>query len=39
MLSKIQIVIVPGVTHLFEELGKLEKVAELATEWFVKYLR
>jgi putative phosphoribosyl transferase len=36
--NKKKIVIVPGATHLFEELGKLEKVAELATEWFVKYL-
>jgi dienelactone hydrolase len=30
--------IVPGATHLFEEEGTLEKVAELAAEWFVKYL-
>lgn len=29
---------VPGATHLFEEPGTLEKVAELATDWFVKYL-
>jgi pimeloyl-ACP methyl ester carboxylesterase len=31
-------VIVPGATHLFEEPGTLEKVAELARDWFVKYL-
>jgi|SRR5918994_2070320 dienelactone hydrolase len=37
--NKKKIVIVPGATHLFEEPGKLEKVAGLATEWFVKYLR
>jgi putative phosphoribosyl transferase len=28
------LVIVPGATHLFEEAGALEKVAQLATEWF-----
>ncbi len=33
-----QLVIVPGATHLFEEEGTLEKVAELASYWFVKYL-
>lgn len=31
--------IVPGATHLFEEPGKLEEVANLAAEWFLKYLR
>jgi putative phosphoribosyl transferase len=31
--------IVPGATHLFEEPGTLEKVAELAREWFARYLR
>ena len=30
--------IVPEATHLFEEPGKLEEVARLAKEWFVKYL-
>jgi len=30
--------IVPGATHLFEEPGTLEKVAELAREWFSRYL-
>jgi dienelactone hydrolase len=33
-----RIEIVPGATHLFEETGKLEKVAWLATQWFNKYL-
>jgi putative phosphoribosyl transferase len=32
------LVIVPGATHLFEEPGAIEKVAELARDWFVKYL-
>ncbi len=30
--------IVSGATHLFEEPGKLEEVAKLATSWFLKYL-
>lgn len=30
--------IVPGATHLFEEQGTLEQVAELAAQWFVEYL-
>jgi putative phosphoribosyl transferase len=33
-----ELVIVPGATHLFEEKGTLERVAELAAEWFRKYL-
>ncbi len=30
--------VVPGATHLFEEPGALERVCELATEWFVRHL-
>lgn len=30
--------IIPGATHLFEEPGTLERVAEVACEWFVRYL-
>jgi pimeloyl-ACP methyl ester carboxylesterase len=33
-----KLVIVPGATHLFEEPGKLEDVAQLARDWFTKYL-
>lgn len=33
-----KLVIVPAATHLFEEPGKLEEVAKLATNWFVGYL-
>ena len=29
-----EVVVVPGATHLFEEPGALEQVAELATTWF-----
>jgi len=30
--------IVQGATHLFEEPGRLEEVAELALAWFTTYL-
>lgn len=30
--------IVPGATHLFEEPGALDRVAQLAARWFEKYL-
>jgi pimeloyl-ACP methyl ester carboxylesterase len=30
--------IVPGATHLFSEAGALEKVIELAADWFERYL-
>lgn len=30
--------IVPGATHLFEEPGTLERVAELSAAWFTQYL-
>jgi putative phosphoribosyl transferase len=33
-----QLEIVPGATHLFEEPGKLEAVAQLARDWFVEHL-
>jgi putative phosphoribosyl transferase len=33
-----RIQIVNGATHLFEEPGKLEEVAELATDWFSEHL-
>ena len=33
-----QLAVIPGATHLFEELGTLEKVAQLACDWFNKYL-
>jgi pimeloyl-ACP methyl ester carboxylesterase len=32
------LVVVPGATHLFEEPGALEQVAELAADWFVEHL-
>jgi putative phosphoribosyl transferase len=33
-----RIVVVPGATHLFEEPGALERVAELASGWFDDHL-
>jgi putative phosphoribosyl transferase len=33
-----QLEIIPGATHLFEELGALEKVTQLASEWFEQHL-
>ena len=37
-LLQSQIVIIPRATHLFEEAGALEQVAQLASEWFARYL-
>jgi len=34
-----RLAIIPGATHLFEEPGALEQVAQLAAEWFSRYLR
>jgi putative phosphoribosyl transferase len=33
-----EVAVVPGATHLFEEPGALERVAELAAEWFSGHL-
>jgi pimeloyl-ACP methyl ester carboxylesterase len=33
-----QLVIVPGATHLFEEPGALDVVAQLARDWFQRHL-
>ena len=38
MRTECKIVIVPGASHLFEEPGKLEEVARLATNWFLRHL-
>jgi predicted phosphoribosyltransferase/dienelactone hydrolase len=34
----VRLEIVPGATHLFEEAGALERVAELARDWFLEHL-
>lgn len=36
--ARVKIEIVPGATHLFEEPGTLERVAELASDWFVHHM-
>ncbi|MEX2325369.1 MAG: alpha/beta family hydrolase [Gemmatimonadaceae bacterium] len=38
MTAPVQLEIVPGATHLFEEPGTLEQVARLARDWFVRQL-
>ncbi|HEU0089093.1 MAG TPA: phosphoribosyltransferase family protein [Pseudonocardiaceae bacterium] len=37
-LRNSELVVVPGATHLFEEPGALEQVAELARDWFTRHL-
>ncbi len=34
-----ELTVVPGATHLFEELGTLEKVEQLASKWFLDHLK
>src|SRR6266481_3112840 len=38
MRCEVKLELIPGATHLFEEPGALEKVAQLASDWFVKHL-
>jgi putative phosphoribosyl transferase len=38
MRAPVRLEIVPGASHLFEEPGTLDKVAQLAREWFQSYL-
>jgi dienelactone hydrolase len=38
MRALVRLDVVPGATHLFEEQGALERVAELARDWFVQQL-
>jgi putative phosphoribosyl transferase len=35
---EVKLEILPGATHLFEEPGALEKVAKLASDWFVNHI-
>jgi dienelactone hydrolase len=37
--SEKKLIIIPGATHLFEEPGKLDEVAEFSVDWFKRYLR
>jgi putative phosphoribosyl transferase len=38
MRTVVELEIVPGATHLFEETGTLERVMELASAWFRRHL-
>ena len=38
MHCEVKLEIIPGATHLFEEPGALEKVAQLASQWFSRHL-
>jgi putative phosphoribosyl transferase len=38
MGCEVKLEIIPGATHLFEEPGTLEKVAKLASDWFVNHI-
>jgi putative phosphoribosyl transferase len=33
-----ELIVIPGASHMFEERGKLEEVARIAREWFLKHL-
>jgi putative phosphoribosyl transferase len=37
--GEVDLAVVPNATHLFQEPGTLERVAELARDWFVRHLR
>jgi putative phosphoribosyl transferase len=38
MRCEAKLEIIPGATHLFEEPGALEKVAQLASQWFLRHV-
>jgi dienelactone hydrolase len=38
MRADVRLEIVPGASHLFEEPGTLDRVADLARDWFVRHL-
>ncbi|MCW2585809.1 MAG: dienelactone hydrolase [Frankiales bacterium] len=38
LAGETRLAIVPGATHLFEEAGALEQVANLARDWFLQHL-
>ena len=38
MRCEVKLEIIPGATHLFEEPGRLEQVAKLASDWFALHL-
>ncbi len=38
MSAEKKLIVIPGATHLFEEPGKLDEVAEFSVDWFKRYL-
>jgi hypothetical protein len=38
MRARVELVVVPGATHLFEEPGALEEVSKLAAGWCERFL-
>lgn len=38
LAAPVELVVIPGATHLFEEPGALEEVATLAGNWFLQHL-
>jgi putative phosphoribosyl transferase len=38
MRAQVRLEVVPGASHLFEEPGTIDRVAELARDWFASYL-
>ena len=38
MACEVEIAVIPGATHLFEEPGTLDEVARLASDWFSRRL-
>ena len=38
MRCEVELEVIPGATHLFEEPGALEQVAKLASDWFVNHI-
>jgi pimeloyl-ACP methyl ester carboxylesterase len=38
MTTRAELVVIPGATHLFEEPGALEKVAEIAAAWYLRWM-
>jgi putative phosphoribosyl transferase len=38
MTAKVELEIVEGASHLFEEPGTLDRAADLARDWFLRHL-
>jgi hypothetical protein len=39
MPGTVEVAVVPHASHLFEEVGALERVASLAADWFRRWLQ